>query len=62
MFEIWNGPGQTKYRPLKKFYTEDTDVCVLVYDITRKETFDEIKNYWFKEIKALTKKDISKKY
>ena len=61
-FEIWNGPGQAKYRSLTKFYIKDVDVCVLVYDIKRKETFDEIKDYWFEEIKTWTKKDISKKY
>ena len=60
-FEIWNGPGQKMYRSFHKFFIKDVDACVLVYDITNKESFDEIKDYWSKEIKTFTKKDISKK-
>ena len=33
----------------------------MVYDITRKQSFDVIKNYWSKEIKNYDKKNMSKK-
>ena len=33
-------------------------MIILVYDITRKETFDNLKNYWYKEIKESCDKKI----
>ena len=29
----------------------DADVAILVYDITRKESFEEIQKYWYNQIK-----------
>jgi len=51
VFEIWDTAGQEKYRSLAKVFYKNASVCLLVYDIARKASFDEIKNYWFKEIK-----------
>ena len=59
-YEIWDTAGQEKYRALAKVYYKNAGVAILVYDITRKETFDEIKNYWYNEIKKNIPKDISK--
>ena len=50
-FEIWDTAGQERYRALTKIFYQNAAVCVLVYDITRKSSFEEIKNYWIKEIK-----------
>jgi len=50
-FEIWDTAGQEKYRSLAKVFYKNAQVCLLVYDISRKTSLDEIKNYWFKEIK-----------
>jgi len=33
-------------------------VAILCYDITRKETFDELKNYWFQQLKENAPKNI----
>ena len=59
-FEIWDTAGQEKYRSLAKVFYKNASVCVLVYDITRKSSFEELKNYWVKEIKDNAPKDISK--
>ena len=59
-FEIWDTAGQEKYRALTKIFYKDAGVAILVYDITRKESFDEIKNYWFNQIKDFAPKNISK--
>jgi len=61
-FEIWDTAGQERYRSLIKVFYKDASACVLVYDITRKSSFDEIKNYWVKEIKEKAPEDTSKKY
>ena len=52
-FEIWDTLGQQKYRSLAKvFYKIEAAACILVYDITKKQTFEELKNFWIKDIKA----------
>ena len=50
-FEIWDTAGQERYRALAKVFYKNAAVCVLVYDITRKTSFNELKNYWYKENK-----------
>jgi small GTP-binding protein len=59
-FEIWDTAGQERYRALAKVFYKNAAVCVLVYDITRKSSFEELKNYWVKEIKENAPQDISK--
>ena len=59
-FEIWDTAGQEKYRALNKIFYKDASVAILVYDITRKDSFDEIKNYWYDQVKDYSPKDISK--
>ena len=51
-FEIWDTAGQEKYRALAKVFYKTAAVCILVYDITRKASFDELKNYWINEVKT----------
>ena len=60
-FEIWDTAGQERYRSLAKVFYKNAAVCVLVYDITRKTSFNELKNYWFKEIKENAQSNVSKK-
>ena len=60
-FEIWDTAGQEKYRALTKIFYKDAGVAILVYDITRKESFEEIQNYWHNQIKEYAPKNISKK-
>jgi Ras-related protein Rab-22 len=50
-FDIWDTAGQEKFRTLTKIFYKDTSVALLVYDITREDSFQEIKNYWYHQIK-----------
>ena len=59
-FEIWDTAGQERYRALAKGFYQNAAACILVYDITRRTSFKELKNYWIKEIKENSSKDISK--
>ena len=59
-FEIWDTAGQEKFRALAKVFYKNAAVCVLVYDITRRTSFEELKKYWIKEIKENGPQDISK--
>lgn len=49
-FEIWDTAGQEKYRSMAKIFYKDAAVAILTYDISRKESFDEIQNFWCKEV------------
>jgi small GTP-binding protein len=59
-FEIWDTAGQEKYRALTKVFYNNAKVYILVYNITSKSTFDEIKNYWVNEIKEYSSKNKGK--
>ena len=59
-FEIWTPFGQEIYHALPRFFYKNAGIVILVYDITRKESFEEIKKYWYNEIKEKCKKNISK--
>ena len=59
-FEIWDTAGQEKYRSLAKVFYKNAAACVLVYDITNKKSFDELKNYWISEIKENSSQNVSK--
>ena len=43
--QVWDTAGQERYRSLAKVFYKSANVCILVYDITRKESFDELKEY-----------------
>ena len=60
-FEIWDTAGQEKYRAVNKLFYTDADIAILVYDITQENSFKEIKQYWYKQIKEYASKDKIKK-
>lgn len=57
-FEIWDTAGQERYRSLTKVFYKSANVCLLVYDITRKDSYDEIKDYWIDEIKENASQEV----
>ena len=57
-FQIWDTAGQERFLSLAKIFYQNAAVAVLVYDITRRESFDKIKNFWIKEIKENAPSDI----
>ena len=59
-YEIWDTAGQEKYRALAKVFYKNAGVCILVFDITRRKSFDELKNYWINEIKANSSPNLCK--
>ena len=59
-FELWDTAGEEKYRAIARIFYQNASVCILVYDITRKTSFDEIKNFWVNEIKQHIQDDASK--
>ena len=56
--ELWDTAGQERYRSLTRIFFHNTAAAVLVYDITCKQTFEELKNYWIGEIKEYIEENI----
>ena len=54
-FDIWDTAGQEKYRSLAKIFYKDTQILIFVYDITKRDTFDAIKNFWYPQVQENTK-------
>lgn len=57
-FEIWDTAGQEKYRALNKVFYKDAAICILVYDVTNKDSFNALKDYYCKQIRDICSKDI----
>lgn len=51
MLELWDTAGQEKYRSINKLFYKDAQIVIFVYDITIKKSFDEIKSYWYEQVK-----------
>ena len=49
--ELWDTAGQERYRSISQLFYKDANAVILVYDITNKFSFEEIQNYWFKQVK-----------
>ena len=58
--DIWDSAGGQKYRILMKPFLANKKAFIFVYDITKKETFEKLKNYWVNEIGAYAPNDKSK--
>ena len=43
--------GQEKFNAITESYYKQADCCLLVYDITNKDSFDSVKNYYVPKIK-----------
>ena len=59
-YDIWDTAGQEKYRGLAKIFYKDASIAILVYDITNRNSFEQIKKYWYEQIKDNSSTNISK--
>ena len=44
ILEIWDTAGNKAYKATNKIFMRNTQIAILVYDITKKESFDELEN------------------
>ena len=47
---IWDTAGQERYRAMARMYYQDAQAAILVYDISARESFTELKN-WHRELR-----------
>ena len=52
-FVLWDLAGQAQFKRVRQSYLSNAEAGILVYDVTRKDTFESIEN-WFNEIKNIS--------
>ena len=52
---FWDIAGQTLFKGLRKQFFQGSDAIMLVYDVTRRDSFDAIED-WYQSVKDHTKK------
>ena len=56
--EIWDTAGQERYRALTTMFYKEANAAILVYDITRQESYEQIQEYWVNQLKEAAPSDI----
>ena len=56
--QIWDTAGQEQYRSITSLFYKEAVICILVYDITKKSSFVQIKEYWYNSVKEKGMKDV----
>ena len=56
--QIWDTAGEEKYMAVTKQYYNDSHGALVVYDLTKKHTFEKM-NKWLKDVKDNAPKDIA---
>jgi len=55
IFNFWDIAGQTLFKGLRKQFFQGSDAVMLVYDCTRRDSFDAIED-WYESVKKFSKK------
>ena len=56
-FQIWDTCGQEKYQALVQNFYHNTSLAIIIYDISKRESFDNLGN-WLKDLKQHTEKGL----
>jgi small GTP-binding protein len=56
--DIWDTAGEERYRSVNSIFYKEASICLIVYDITSKNTFNSIKDYWYNSVKENAIQDI----
>jgi small GTP-binding protein len=49
---LWDIAGQEKYESVRSMYLGGAQGAILVYDLTRRPSFDEIRKKWFADVQS----------
>ena len=58
LLELWDTAGQEKFRSLGKIFYQNAEAVCLVYDITNKKSFENLKNNWYEDLQQYGRKDV----
>ena len=56
--KLFDIPGNGDFRFLADCYLKEANAVYLVYDVTKKESFNEMKEFWYEKVKNNCKEDI----
>ena len=57
IINIWDTAGQEKYRSMTKIFIKGAKIVIFVYDVTNRESFEELK-FWVSTTQEILGKDI----
>jgi small GTP-binding protein len=57
--EVWDTVGQEKYKAMAQIFFKNSNAVILIYDITNKESFEQLKNYWIDKINEYNSNDLT---
>ena len=55
--QVWDTAGQERYRSITNAYYRGAEGILIVFDVTKKESFENIQN-WINEVTVYTGKDV----
>ena len=55
---IWDTCGQENFRSINSIFMKKSNIVIFVYDITNKKSFNELKKYWYNEVKSYLGKEV----
>jgi small GTP-binding protein len=55
--DVWDTAGQEQYRSLGRHFYKDSFIVCLVYDITNRESFEDLKT-WYNDLKEYGEKNV----
>ena len=56
LLDLWDTAGQEKYRSLGRHFYKDAYIVCLVYDITNQDSFNDVKEKWYIDLKTYGEK------
>ena len=54
--KLWDTAGQEKFRSLNNLFIKDSKICIFVYDINNRITFEEL-DFWVKTVNGILDND-----
>ncbi|KAH3759536.1 ras protein [Pelomyxa schiedti] len=57
-FQIWDTSGQERFRTITSSYYRGAHCAILCFDVTKAESFLQIKDYWLQQIERYASQDI----
>ena len=59
---IWDTPGQERFRSLTTIYMKNCDIIFLFFSITDRNSFEEIRSYYYNKVLDFCKNENPSKY
>ena len=50
ILDIWDTAGQEKFHSMGRHFYKNSHIIMIIYDITHKNTFEDIRTHWYKDI------------